>query len=578
MDKKYSFFQITKEINNSNTGLIINLWFFLIVSILIRMSPILTAGVIALMVNKVITDKSSIIEVLIFALPISIFTFYIVNKVAEWLLGLISKLYFVDIMIDAGSAFCSRAFNGLVYLPLSEISKKSPESWANLLNKKQEIIGGYSLFYSHLLPLTIELCLIMLFIFLSGQSMIAIIFMLAIVINMFIRLKFSVRFERLLMDFFKVESKMILKSYEFVSKIYLIKIFHSEEFLIKLRKKREIEEVESYRKSKKVLQYSDASHEFISLIGVILIFTIGYRAVDAGDLNVGSFIALFTLAMSGFGQFKNMTYAFEGIMSLTEISQAHMKILRYEKIEKIDESKESIVPAVRGDLNISNLSFSYENNKILNGINLNIKNGEKVFLLGYSGSGKTTLINILLRLKQQNEGLVQFAGFNNLDVFSYVPQSLDLFDDSIRNNLLLGNQYAIEDEMESVLKSMNMWDKINSISANSNINCLDININQISGGEKQRIAIARALISKKPVMLLDEPTSSLDVSNERIIIEKIMESDVSAIISIHRVHSIPMNARCIVLDKGVIVQDGILEELIKIDGLIGTFWNRNDEQ
>ncbi len=574
MDRKYSFFEITKEINNSNQKLIINLWFFLLISILIRLSPIFTAGVIALILNKGISEKSSIVEILIFTLPISIFTFYIINKVSEWTLSLISKLYFVDIMIDAGSSFCSRAFNGLVYLPLHEISKNAPESWSNLLNKKQEIIGGYSLFYSHLIPLTIELFLIAIFIFLSGQNIIAIIFMIGILSNMFVRLKLSHRFEKLLMDFFKVESKMILKSYEFVSKIYLIKIFHSEEFLVQLRKKRELEEVQAYRKSKKILQYSDALHEFITLIAIILIFTIGYQSVNLGDLNVGSFIALFTLTMSGFGQFKNITYAFEGTMSLIEISQAHMRVLRYSGINK--ESKKIIDNKIKGELEIKNLSFSYGENKILDNINLNIKNSEKVFLLGYSGSGKTTLINILLGLKIPNNGSIEYAGLDNLDVFSYVPQSLELFDDSIRNNLLLGNQHATEDDMKFVLESMNIWNKLNLINFNTNINCLDLNINQISGGEKQRIAIARALISNKPIMLLDEPTSSLDVSNERMIIEKIMESDVSAIISIHRVHSIPMNARCIVLDQGHIVQDGILEELIKKDGLIAKFWNKKD--
>jgi len=571
VNKKYSFYQINKEINKPNKKLKFQLALFMFISILIRLTPIVTAGIISLLVNKNISKSNySVIDNLILIIPLSLFSIFIINKLSEWFLTLINRLYFIDIMINAGATFCSRAFNGLVKMPLDEVSKKSPEEWSSLLNKRQDIILSFALFYSHLVPLLLELTLISFFIFLTNQVMIGFIFLSSLAINLFLRFKISRKVENILKLYFKSESKMILKSYEFVSKIYLVKLFHSEEFVSKLRESREKEELFIFKSHKKIFQYVESFQDSISVVATILIFIIGLHSFKNNELSIGSFIALFTLVVAGLSQFKNMTYTFEGIFSFIEIAQTHMTIL--DRVNNIKEPYFNLIENHnKSNLILKNVNFSYNEHKLLKDINLSIKYGEKVFLIGYSGSGKTTLIKLLLNLIRPQVGEVLYDNKKNQDVFSYVPQSLDLFDDSIRNNLLIGKPTSSMEDMENSLRNVNMIKKIKTIGG------LDINVNNLSGGEKQRIAIARALISEKPIMLLDEPTSSLDVNNEKIIISEIINSDITAIISIHRIHSIPINSRCLVLDNGSITQDGIISDLIKQEGLINKLWNTNND-
>lgn len=571
MKNHYHFFHILKEIHNSNRLLKFNVIGYLFISILIRLSPLITASIISILINKsFISTRHNVMDSLILLIPLSISTIYIINKLTEWLLQLINKLYFVNIMITAGESFCSRAFEGLIRMPLSESSKKEPEQWSSLLNKRQDIILGFSLLYSHLIPLMIELLLISLFILISGQTLITFVFILSLMSNIFIRLKFSRKIESGLKSYFHVESKMVLKSYEFVSKIYLVKLFHSENFLINLRKKYENEELFIYRTHKKIFQYVDSFQESISVIGTVIIFFIGYHAYNNNDMSIGLFIALFTLVLSGLGQFKNIVYAFEGIFSLIEISQIHMTILDYIKNNKTVITKKHIIHT--GQLEIKNIHFAYQKDvNILNNINMNVQPNEKIFLLGYSGSGKTTFIKLMLNLVGQYQGIITYNGQSNTDIFSYVPQSLELFNDSVANNLLLGNQYATEEEMLNVLQRVNMLSKINLMGG------IHTHINNFSGGEKQRLAIARALISQKPIMLLDEPTSSLDVKNEKTILNEIINNkDLTAIISIHRIHSIPLKSRCIFMHEGTIVQDGVLDDLITQPGFIHDLWHTKD--
>lgn len=570
MIKKYSLVEISKEINKSNDKLQFHLIIFLIISIFIRLTPLVTAAIISLIINKNLdTHSYSITEKLIILIPASLSTIYIVNKISEWILMLLNRLYFISIMIEAGSSFCSRAFSALVHMPIEEVAKKQPEEWANLLNKRQEVIGGFALLYSHLIPLFLELLLISFFILISGQKLIAFIFIFSVFLNLFARFKIMPKMELLLKKYFHAEAKMVIKSYEFISKIYLVKLFHSEQFLINLRLKREKEEIFLYKKQREATHLLVSFQEFIILLALVLCFLIGYNEVNNKTLSMGAFIAVLTLISAGFSQFGNITFAFDGILSLREISQTHMHILKH---PVTNMNKELNHTTEKSELILKNISFAYSpENKILNDINLHINYREKVFLIGYSGSGKTTLLKLLLNLVPQQEGVILYNNKTQQDVFSYIPQSLDLFDDSIKNNLLLGNSQANDEKILLILNLVNILEKIQKIGG------IDMNVNNLSGGEKQRIAIARALISEKPIMLMDEPTSSLDVKNEKIIIDEIIHSDITAIISIHRIHSIPLNSRCIVLDNGKITQDGILKKLITEEGMIKHLWNTKEE-
>ncbi len=183
------------------------------------------------------------------------------------------------------------------------------------------------------------------------------------------------------------------------------------------------------------------------------------------------------------------------------------------------------------ELNIKNLSFSYTDKKILNNIDLTISKGEFVGIIGESGTGKTTLINILLGLLFPTEGQILADGINvrnNIENWQkkigYIPQEVYLLDASIRENIAMGidDEDINQQKIDELIKFTNLEDLINNLPEKSYSNVGYMG-NNISGGQKQRIGIARALYSNPEIVVLDEATSSLDVENENMIIEKLNE-------------------------------------------------------
>ena len=183
------------------------------------------------------------------------------------------------------------------------------------------------------------------------------------------------------------------------------------------------------------------------------------------------------------------------------------------------------------ELNIKNLSFSYTDKKILNNIDLTISKGEFVGIIGESGTGKTTLINILLGLLFPTEGQILADGINvrnNIENWQkkigYIPQEVYLLDASIRENIAMGidDEDINQQKIDELIKFTNLEDVINNLPEKSYSNVGYMG-NNISGGQKQRIGIARALYSNPEVVVLDEATSSLDIENENMILEKLNE-------------------------------------------------------
>ena len=215
--------------------------------------------------------------------------------------------------------------------------------------------------------------------------------------------------------------------------------------------------------------------------------------------------------------FDTVTKEIEVLMKRDEIKSKKNKLREEIKFEK--------------ELNIQNLSFSYTDKKILNNVDLTINKGEFVGIMGESGTGKTTLINILLGLLFPTEGQILSDGRNirnNIENWQrkigYIPQEVYLLDASIRENIAMGidNKDINQQKIDELIKFTNLEDVINNLPEKSYSNVGYMG-NNISGGQKQRIGIARALYSNPEIIILDEATSSLDVENENMIIEKLNE-------------------------------------------------------
>ena len=240
---------------------------------------------------------------------------------------------------------------------------------------------------------------------------------------------------------------------------------------------------------------------------------------------------------------------------------------------------EDIVPKTR-DISADRVEFSYEKRRIIQGISLNIPEKTTTAIVGPSGGGKTTLVNLLARFWDTDKGDVCLGGYNVKDYdydslmsnFSFVFQNVYLFHDTVANNIRFGRPDAPMDEVINAAKKACCHDFIMKLP-----NGYDTEIGEggasLSGGEKQRISIARAMMKDAPVIFLDEATANVDPENENELIHAISEltKEKTVIMIAHRLKTVKDADMILVVDHGNIVQQGKHDELMQQDGIYRKF-------
>lgn len=248
-------------------------------------------------------------------------------------------------------------------------------------------------------------------------------------------------------------------------------------------------------------------------------------------------------------------------------------------IEQMDINGEDIKPENR-DIHLEHVSFAYENRKIIDDITLDIKEKTTTAIVGPSGGGKTTITSLIARFWDVGEGEVTLGGRNVMDYsfdslmenFSFVFQRVYLFEDTIANNIRFGRPEAsLEEVMEAAKKArchdfiMSLPDGYDTVVAEGGAT--------LSGGEKQRIAIARAIMKDAPIIILDEATANVDPENEKELTEAIanLTREKTIIMIAHRLKTVRHADQIVVIDKGRIVQQGNHKELMAEDGIYKNF-------
>jgi ATP-binding cassette, subfamily B, bacterial MsbA len=230
----------------------------------------------------------------------------------------------------------------------------------------------------------------------------------------------------------------------------------------------------------------------------------------------------------------------------------------------------------KGAIALDNLSFSYvEGTPVLNALTANFKPGEMTAIVGPSGSGKSTIINLVMRLFDPDKGSIRIDGQDLRDVtfgtlreaIAYVGQDTFLFTGTVRDNIALGKQGASEEEIIAAAKAANAHEFILALSDGYNTQVGDAGGN-VSGGQRQRITIARAILRDAPILILDEPTSSLDSESELAIAEALerLSKGRTTIIIAHRLSTISRADDVKVLEHGRLVEEGSPRELFEKKG------------
>lgn len=251
--------------------------------------------------------------------------------------------------------------------------------------------------------------------------------------------------------------------------------------------------------------------------------------------------------------------------------------------EIVDKKDAKELEVKKGEIKFSNMTFSYNKNKLFSDFNLFIKSGQRVGLVGRSGAGKTSLTSILLRQQIVEKGQVTIDGQDISDVtlkslnqvVSLVPQDPLLFHRSIGENIAYGKECASEEEIIKVAKDAQIHDFISSLPDGYKTLVGERGV-KLSGGQRQRISIARAMLKNSPILILDEATSALDSENE-IKIQRALHALMrgKTVISIaHRLSTLREMDRIVVLEKGEIVEDGTHESLKDNGGIYESLWKK----
>jgi subfamily B ATP-binding cassette protein MsbA len=241
-----------------------------------------------------------------------------------------------------------------------------------------------------------------------------------------------------------------------------------------------------------------------------------------------------------------------------------------------DEENAKFLSEFNESIALKNIVFKYEKENVLNDFSISVKKGQTVALVGQSGSGKSTIANLLTRFYDVNEGSIEIDG---IDIKKFTKKSLRsqiglvtqdsiLFNNSIKNNLLIGNENATNDEIIEALKVANAWEFVKELPGGIDSNIGDAG-NSLSGGQKQRLSIARAVLKNAPIMILDEATSALDTESERLVqeaLENMMKNRTSIVIA-HRLSTIQNADQIIVMKQGEIVEQGKHQELLDKKGM-----------
>ena len=362
---------------------------------------------------------------------------------------------------------------------------------------------------------------------------------------------------------------------ETLNGLKIIKGFVSELFFIeKFRKSNN----RFYNLSNKLINRQNLASpmsEFlgISVIGVLLWYGGKLVLIDQ-ELNPAAFITYMGLAYGVLTPAKAISKASYSIKKGNAAAERVLEILDSENSIKQKANAEKKLD-FKSNIKFENVSFKYENEKIIDNINFEIKKGQTIALVGQSGSGKSTIANLIPRFYDVSEGKISIDGINIKNInknnlrglIGLVSQDSILFNDTIINNIKLSES---ETELDDIINSAtiaNADDFIKKFEKKYEMNVGDGG-GKLSGGQKQRISIARAVFRNPPIMILDEATSSLDSESEKLVqqaLEKLMKNRTSLVIA-HRLSTIQKADLILVISEGQIIEKGTHNELIGKNG------------
>ena len=342
---------------------------------------------------------------------------------------------------------------------------------------------------------------------------------------------------------------------ETLNGLKIVKIFNAENAF---SKKFSESTKRLYKFSNSVINRKNLASPLSEFLGICSITAIlwygGMMVLKENSLDASTFLVYLGLAYNILTPAKALSKASYKVRKAYGAAERVFQIIDDKRYLK--SSNDIYLDNFNSSIDFENVSFAYENEEVIKNLSFKIRKGETIALVGQSGSGKSTIANLISRFYDISDGKIKVDGKNIKEInltslrklIGLVTQDSILFNDSIKNNLLIGNESANDEDIIEALKIANAWEFVKDLP-----NTIDANIgdsgNKLSGGQKQRISIARAVLKNPPIMLLDEATSALDSESEHLVqiaLDNVMKNKTSLVIA-HRLSTVQNADNIIVL-------------------------------
>jgi len=364
----------------------------------------------------------------------------------------------------------------------------------------------------------------------------------------------------------------------------LIKIFQQENYEGERSDKFLNEIKEKSEKTQIVLVRASPIMEVLTGIMIACLIFYSGKLIISNELGINNFFSFLAAMMLAYQPVRSLATLNITINQSLSASKRVLPIIDH-KNEIFEKNSDQELKIVQGDIDFKNVNFKYDTKEdsALNLINLKIKGGKMTSLVGYSGAGKSTILNLIPRYYDCNSGdiLIDKQSIYKSKLsslrknISLVSQDVTLFDDTIKNNIAYADLNASEDEIKKVAKLSFADDFIQKLPDKYDA-LIGENGLRLSGGEKQRISIARAMLKKSKIILLDEATSSLDAETENKIQQalSILIKDRTAVVIAHRLSTILNSDSIYVINNGKVIENGTHTELLSNSEIYKSFYQK----